>query len=100
MRCQGQLLQDKHGKPLSVVGKLSDVHEMKAKEQELIESSSADALTGALNRRAAQERIEELLTHVRCGFLFMLDVDDSGQACGGYQKGIPAGRYYGAYRRR
>ena len=75
-RCQGQLLQDKHGKPLSVVGKLSDVHEMKAKEQELIESSSADALTGALNRRAAQERIEELLTHVRCGFLFMLDVDD------------------------
>lgn len=76
MRCQGQLLQDKHGMPLSVVGKLSDVHEMKAKEQELIESSSADALTGALNRRAAQERIEELLTHVRCGFLFMLDVDD------------------------
>ena len=76
MRCQGQLLQDKHGMPLSVVGKLSDVHEMKAKEQELIENSSADALTGALNRRAAQERIEELLTHVRCGFLFMLDVDD------------------------
>lgn len=76
MRCQGQLLQDKHGMPLSVVGKLSDVHEMKAKEQELIENSSEDALTGALNRRAAQERIEELLTHVRCGFLFMLDVDD------------------------
>lgn len=76
MRCQGQLLQDKHGMPLSVVGKLSDVYEMKAKEQELIESSAADAMTGALNRRAAQERIEELLTHVRSGFLFMLDVDD------------------------
>ena len=74
---------------------------MKAKEQELIESSSADALTGALNRRAAQERIEELLTHVRCGFLscWMWMISRKSMTAGDIPRGCASGQPYGGIRK-
>ncbi len=76
MGCQGQILRDSAGKPLSLIGKISDVHEQKKKEQRLLEKSSLDPLTGALNREAAQRKISRKLETGKPGFFFMVDADN------------------------
>lgn len=76
MHCQAQLLLDRRGRAVMVVGKFSDVHDQKAQEQRLIQKSSTDAMTGAWNREAAEEQITEQLKQTSYGFFFMLDVDD------------------------
>lgn len=76
MHCQAQLLRDRRGRAVMVVGKFSDIHDQRAQEQRLIEKSSIDAMTGALNRETAKEQIGERLERVMSGFFFMLDVDD------------------------
>lgn len=76
MHCQAQLIRDSRGKVVMVVGKFSDIHDQKAQEQRLIEKSSIDAMTGALNRESAAEQIEEQLKSASSGFFYMLDVDN------------------------
>ena len=73
---QGQLLRDQNGRPAILVGKLADVHEQHVKELRLIQRSSIDGMTGALNRETTQDLIEQKLREMDSGFLFMLDVDD------------------------
>lgn len=79
MDCQGQLLRDKAGRPLALIGKISDVHEQKEQEERLLEKASLDAMTGVLNRGAAEREINRLLEQVPAGFLFMVDVDNFKQ---------------------
>ena len=79
MNCQGQLLRDRSGRPLTLIGKVSDVHEQKEQEERLLERASLDPMTGALNRGAAEREIERLLKQVPAGFLFMVDVDNFKQ---------------------
>lgn len=79
MDCQGQLLRDGSGRPLSLVGKISDVHERKAQEERLLVRASLDAMTGVLNRGAAEREIDRLLKQAAAGFLFMVDVDNFKQ---------------------
>ena len=76
MHCQAQLLKDRRGRAVMVVGKFSDIHDQRTQEQRLIQKSSIDAMTGALNRETAEEQIGERLDHVVSGFFYMLDVDD------------------------
>ena len=76
MNCQGQLLRDRSGRPLTLIGKVSDVHEQKEQEERLLERASLDPMTGALNRGAAEREIDRLLKQVPAGFLFMVDVDN------------------------
>ncbi len=76
MRCQAQLLRDRKGKAIMVVGKFSDIHDQKEQEERLIQKSSIDAMTGAMNRETAEEQIAEKLKHTSSGFFFMLDVDN------------------------
>ena len=79
MDCQWQLLRDKAGRPLALIGKISDVHEQKEQEERLLEKASLDAMTGVLNRGAAEREINRLLEQVPAGFLFMVDVDNFKQ---------------------
>ena len=53
-----------------------DIQDQKSKEERLIEKSSTDAMTGALNREATEARIEKRLSDDQKGFLFLLDIDN------------------------
>lgn len=47
------------------------------REQDLREKASVDGLTGALNRKAAEQKINTLMQDKECkGYLLMLDIDD------------------------
>lgn len=76
MDCQCMLLRGKNGKPQTLFGKLSDVHEQKEKEQELFLKSTTDPLTGILNRAGTENRIRRYLKPDANGFLFMVDLDN------------------------
>ena len=76
MDCQCMLLRGKNGKPQTLFGKLSDVHEQKEKEQELLLKSTTDPLTGILNRAGTENRIRRYLKPDANGFLFMIDLDN------------------------
>ena len=79
MNCQGQLLRDKSGRPLVLIGKIADVHEQKEQEAWLREKASLDGMTGALNREATEREITRALAIAQAGFLFMIDVDNFKQ---------------------
>lgn len=74
--CQGQTLRERGGRPLSIIGKIADIQDQKSKEERLIEKSSTDAMTGALNREATKAQITEHLNEEETGFLFLLDIDN------------------------
>lgn len=59
-----KLLSDKHGKPYSVIGRISDINEKKKEELELKEKAMRDSMTGLLNRNAFREKAEELVDEV------------------------------------
>lgn len=76
VRWQGKLLNDKDGMPQILIGKISDVHDQKMKELQLIQKASMDAMTGILNREATENQIMQQLKVCQEGFLFLIDVDD------------------------
>lgn len=76
MRCQAFLIRDKKGHPATVIGKFSDVHDQKTREEKLIEKSSLDSMTGALNHEATDLKIRQILEQTLAGCLFLLDVDN------------------------
>jgi len=65
---------------LSTIGDNSDeidVQNEMTREQDLREKASVDGLTGALNRKAAEQKINTLMQDKECkGYLLMLDIDD------------------------
>ena len=79
MECQGQLIREKNGRPLVLIGKIADVHEQKEQEAWLREKASLEGMTGALNRETAEREITRELALTEAGFLFMIDVDNFKQ---------------------
>ena len=69
-------LRHKKEAPSILIGKLMDIHEERLHKQEIIEKYSRDAMTGALNRECAEKKISELLSQIKDGYLFMLDIDN------------------------
>ncbi len=63
-----------------VIGRISDIHEVKIKEMELKLRADRDSLTGLMNKAATGDLIESILSkygeHKKQGALFMIDVDD------------------------
>ena len=77
VRWMGRLVRGRLGTPQVFLGKISDVQDEMTKEQDLLEKASIDGLTGALNRKSAEQRIAALMQDRDCkGYLFMLDIDD------------------------
>ncbi|MDD5802691.1 diguanylate cyclase domain-containing protein [Blautia sp. HCP3S3_H10_1] len=77
VRWMGRLVRGRLGTPQAFLGKISDVQDEMTKEQDLREKASIDGLTGALNRKFAEQKINELMQNKDCkGYLFMLDIDD------------------------
>lgn len=76
MFCQLKRIKDKRERCVAVIGKLSDVQDQRCKEARLIEKASLDAMTGTLNREAAERQITARLGRTKSGFLFMIDIDN------------------------
>ena len=54
------------GTPQAFLGKISDVQNEMTREQDLREKASVDGLTGALNRKAAEQKINTLMQEKEC----------------------------------
>lgn len=77
VRWMGRLVRGRLGIPQVFLGKISDVQDEMTKEQDLLEKASIDGLTGALNRKSAEQKINMLMQERDFnGFLFLLDIDD------------------------
>ena len=77
VRWMGRLIRGRLGTPQAFLGKISDVQDEMTREQDLREKASVDGLTGALNRKAAEQKINALMQDKECkGYLLMLDIDD------------------------
>ena len=77
VRWMGRLVRGRLGIPQVFLGKISDVQDEMTKEQDLLEKASIDGLTGALNRKSAEQKINMLMKEKDCkGFLFLMDIDD------------------------
>ena len=73
----GRLIRGRLGTPQAFLGKISDVQDEMTREQDLREKAPVDGLTGALNRKAAEQKINTLMQDKECkGYLLMLDIDD------------------------
>lgn len=59
-----------------IIGKLTDITGLKAKEMNLLSLSSTDTLTGLMNREAFIEKVGTLIEEKQKGFFFMIDVDN------------------------
>ncbi len=78
-RIRATLQRDKKGTPLRVIGVIVDIDSTKRVAQQLQEKAEQDALTGLLNREAAQQRISSaLLKHDQrlLSALLMIDLDN------------------------
>ena len=65
-----------HGALREAMGRLTDITARKTNELDLVRQSTADTLTGLLNRMATERQINEQLARQPEGTLFMLDVDN------------------------
>ena len=65
--------------PYAAVGKMVDITQQRALEEQLVRRSQIDGLTKALNKVTAEEKITASLAAHDRGLLFMIDVDDFKQ---------------------
>ena len=56
-----KILYDKGGRPISILGKISDIDAKKREELRLQAQAMRDSMTGLLNRAAFQEKAEKML---------------------------------------
>lgn len=56
-----KILYGKNGRPISILGKISDIDAKKREELRLQAQAMRDSMTGLLNRAAFQERAEDIL---------------------------------------
>lgn len=65
------------GRPAEIfAGRIISINKRKLRELQLVKESTADPLTGLMNRAAARDAIERILEMTPNGFLFMVDIDN------------------------
>lgn len=72
--CQYRYIPEDSATPVKVVGKLVDISDHVAREQELLEKSRKDILTDTYNK-SGEDIIRKQLKENPVGILFMLDLD-------------------------
>lgn len=65
--------------PVTFIGKITDISSQIEREEELLEKSSIDGLTGLLNKTASEQQIREKIKTGRPGILLMMDIDNFKQ---------------------
>lgn len=76
LRITSHVVEDDAGKPISVIGKISNIDEEVREKMDLSERAHHDGLTGLLNWRTFQEKAGELLAAGKAGAVLVVDTDD------------------------
>ena len=70
-------VEDDTGKPISVIGKITNIDDEMREKMDLSERAHHDGLTGLLNWQTFQETAGELLSNGNAGAVLVVDTDDS-----------------------
>lgn len=76
LRIMSHFVTDDLGKPITVIGKITNIDDEMREKQDLSQRAHHDGLTGLLNWKTFQERAGRLLEEGRAGALLILDTDD------------------------
>lgn len=76
IRVTSHFVTDEMGKPISVIGKITDVNDEMREKMDLSDRAHHDGLTGLLNWKTFQEKAAELLSRNGAGALLIIDTDD------------------------
>lgn len=68
VRWKGRLVRGRLGIPQVFLGKISDVQDEMTKEQLLRERAELNGLTGALNRKSIEKKIQQLISDRSLGW--------------------------------
>lgn len=64
------------GRPVTAVGKITDINSQKELEEKLEKQAQMDGLTGIYNKATSKKKIDGLLEKRQSGYLFMMDIDN------------------------
>ena len=76
LRIMSHFVTDDMGKPVTVIGKITNIDDEVREKLDLSRRAHHDGLTGLLNWKTFQERAEELLEKGEAGALLVIDTDD------------------------
>ncbi len=76
LRVISHFVTDDNGRPVSVIGKITDVNKEMREKLDLSERAHHDGLTGLLNWQTFQEQAGDLVSGGRAGALIIFDTDD------------------------
>ncbi len=76
LRIMSHFVTDDTGKPVTVIGKIANIDDEVREKLDLSRRAHHDGLTGLLNWKTFQERVEELLEKGEAGALLIIDTDD------------------------
>lgn len=74
MRCERRLIRDGSGRPMTIVGVVIDITEEYEQLRRSREQADTDSLTGLLNRRGLQHRVDTAVNH-RPWVALVVDLD-------------------------
>ncbi|MEG0460168.1 diguanylate cyclase domain-containing protein [Gordonibacter sp.] len=75
IRISSSILTDDGGKPLSIIGKMTDINEEILEKTHLSERAKHDGLTGLLNRSTFEEEVKHVIAKGKTGAFLIIDVD-------------------------
>lgn len=76
LRIMSHFVTDDLGKPITVIGKITDIDDEVREKNDLSQRAHHDGLTGLLNWKTFQERVNGLLQKGEAGALLIIDTDD------------------------
>ena len=76
LRIVSHFVTDDLGKPITVIGKVTNIDDEMRERLDLSQRAHHDGLTGLLNWKTFQERTAELLAEGQAGALLVIDTDD------------------------
>ena len=76
LRIVSHFVTDDTGKPITVIGKITNIDDEMRERLDLSQRAHHDGLTGLLNWKTFQERTAQLLTEGQAGALLIIDTDD------------------------
>lgn len=79
LRIVSHFVVDDAGKPISVIGKITNIDDEMREKLDLSERAHHDGLTGLLNWKTFQERAGALMKEGNAGALLVIDTDDFKQ---------------------
>ncbi|MEA5021033.1 MAG: GGDEF domain-containing protein [Gordonibacter sp.] len=75
LRITSRIITDENGKPMTIIGKITDINEETVEKINLSKRAEQDGLTGLLNRATFQEKVTRLLEDKMSGAFIVVDID-------------------------